>query len=231
MGAGLQVEQRIAGRVEFTAKGSLDKVISGMRCGKLRRQSGHVHAERAPGLRHPACPIMRKAGPETKCARRAAHLCKEANPGCRTCISCQIGDTLLGEVAVWASDAWQNVCPGRPVSGYSVTLRAGRMQTSMAQRLRKAGGRLSRHAPRTRPRPCSRQHIGAPAEVKGEARVVSIANGAPAQSASPLAALVLPGGINIKVTEPDVHGHRGTGLSANAGCSTLEGPAPGTKDA
>ena len=45
------------------------------------------------------------------------------------------------------------------------------------------------------------------------------------------AALVLPGGIDIKVTQPDVHGHRGTGLSAYAGCSTFDGPAPGTKDA
>ena len=45
------------------------------------------------------------------------------------------------------------------------------------------------------------------------------------------AALILPGGIDIKVTEPDVHGHRGTGLSAYAGCSMLEVPAPGTKDA
>ena len=45
------------------------------------------------------------------------------------------------------------------------------------------------------------------------------------------AALVLLGGINIQVTEPDVHGDCGTGLSAYAGCSTLEGPAPGTKDA
>ena len=45
------------------------------------------------------------------------------------------------------------------------------------------------------------------------------------------AALVLLGGINIEVMEPDVHGHCGTGLSAHAGCSTLEGPASGTKDA
>ena len=38
------------------------------------------------------------------------------------------------------------------------------------------------------------------------------------------AALVLPIINHIKVTEPDVHGHRGTGLSANAGCSTRGPP-------
>ena len=34
-----------------------------------------------------------------------------------------------------------------------------------------------------------------------------------------------------KLRVSDVHGHCGTGLFANAGCSTLEGPAPGTEDA
>ena len=43
------------------------------------------------------------------------------------------------------------------------------------------------------------------------------------------AALILPGGINIEVSKPDVEGHDGSGLSADQGSSALEGPAPGTK--
>ena len=45
------------------------------------------------------------------------------------------------------------------------------------------------------------------------------------------AALILPGGINIEVSKPDVEGNGGSGLSADAGSSALEGPAPGTKNA
>ena len=45
------------------------------------------------------------------------------------------------------------------------------------------------------------------------------------------AALILPGGINIEVSKPDVEGNGGSGLSADAGSSALEGPAPGAKDA
>ena len=43
-------------------------------------------------------------------------------------------------------------------------------------------------------------------------------------------ALVLPGGMDTHITEPDIHG-RGTGLSACAGYSSSRGPASGTKDA
>ena len=45
------------------------------------------------------------------------------------------------------------------------------------------------------------------------------------------AALILPGGINIEISKPDVEGNGGSGLSADAGSSALEGPAPGAKDA
>ena len=45
------------------------------------------------------------------------------------------------------------------------------------------------------------------------------------------AAVILPGGINVEVSKPDVEGHGGSGLSADAGSSALEGPALGTKDA
>ena len=45
------------------------------------------------------------------------------------------------------------------------------------------------------------------------------------------AALILPGDINIEISKPDVEGNGGSGLSADAGSSALEGPAPGAKDA
>ena len=45
------------------------------------------------------------------------------------------------------------------------------------------------------------------------------------------AALILPGGLNIEISKPDVEGNGGSGLSADAGSSALEGPAPGAKDA
>ena len=76
---------------------------------------------------------------------------------------------------------------------------------------------------------------GAPAELKGETSVANCKLRA-APERKPVsndfnAALILPGGINIEISKPDVEGNGGSGLSADAGSSALEGPAPGAKDA
>ena len=45
------------------------------------------------------------------------------------------------------------------------------------------------------------------------------------------ATFALSGDVDIQVPQPDVESNRGSGLSADAGRSTLEWPTPGAKDA